>query len=155
VLPRIARQGGVLVGNGDLFFLDQPVQAAGHRLEAALTASVGDIHHHHAHTRQGADLRDAVTHGAGADDADVLNCHAVAPCCVDFLTCCFVARSVPGAYRTPVRPALREDTRLAGVVQILPPQPNKAKRLKHSGVWAFLLLGRVTLTFCRDNILRG
>jgi acyl-CoA synthetase (AMP-forming)/AMP-acid ligase II len=62
-----------------LVLADQPLQAVADGLQAALHRRVVDVDHRDLQSAHGADLRDAVAHGAGADDADPCNAHDRAP----------------------------------------------------------------------------
>ena len=64
---------GVFVGGAHLFFLDQAVQAAGHCGQAFVDRGLVDVDQHDADAVGGANLGDAVAHGARADDADGLD----------------------------------------------------------------------------------
>jgi len=64
--------GGFLLG-GELVLLDQAVEAAGDGGQALVHGGVADVDHHDVDAGLRADLRDAVAHGAGADDADGLD----------------------------------------------------------------------------------
>jgi hypothetical protein len=60
---------------GDLFLLDQAVQAAGHGGQALLHGGVGDVDHDDVDARNRAGLRNAIAHGARADDANRGDAH--------------------------------------------------------------------------------
>src|SRR5690606_8961920 len=66
--------------------LDQAIERARDGLQALLRGRLVDVLHHRVDARDGAGLRDAVAHGAGADDADGLDCHALSSCCIGFGT---------------------------------------------------------------------
>ena len=76
-MPRIAIIGGGLVGLAHLLLGDQTVQALADGSQALVHRRLGDVDHDDVDARDGAGLRDAVAHGAGADDANGGDVHAV------------------------------------------------------------------------------
>jgi hypothetical protein len=68
-------QGRFLVFRTDLFLLEESIEAAGDRVQAALDLCLADVLHDHPEPRRGANLDDAVTHGSGANHADCFYAH--------------------------------------------------------------------------------
>jgi hypothetical protein len=62
-----------------LFLLDQAVKAARNRRHALLHRRVVDVQHHRRDAHHRAGLRDAIAHGAGADDAYFFDRHLSLP----------------------------------------------------------------------------
>ena len=64
-----------LVGLCQFFFFDQAFQAGSHRGDTLGGSRIRNIHHHGVDACQCADLRNAISHGASANDANSLNTH--------------------------------------------------------------------------------
>jgi hypothetical protein len=71
-----AVQRGLLIGGGQLLLLYQPIEARRHGVAPARDRGLVDVDHRDRKPNDSARLRDAATHGAGADNADRLQrCH--------------------------------------------------------------------------------
>ena len=68
-------EGGVLLLGAQGFLGDLAVKVLADGGEGFLQGTLADVQQGHVETGQGADLRNAVAHGAGADHANVLQIH--------------------------------------------------------------------------------
>ncbi len=67
---------GVALAGGQLALGDQPLEALVDRRETLVESRRGDVDQRHREARLRGDLRDAVAHRAGADDAEAADLHA-------------------------------------------------------------------------------
>ncbi|MNH80262.1 hypothetical protein D3C73_325990 [compost metagenome] len=73
-------EGGVFLLGRQGVLGDLPIEVFADGGDGFLQRALGDVEQGHVETGQGADLRNSVTHGAGADHANVLQIHvAVLP----------------------------------------------------------------------------
>ncbi len=73
------RQRRVTVVGAHLVPAHQPVEALADCLQSPLNGLLADIAHHDVETAGGKGLGDAVAHGSGADDADLVDAHVFLP----------------------------------------------------------------------------
>ena len=71
--------GRVALGCSQLVLLHQTLQARDDGGQALVDGLLGDIHHHHLDARNRASLRNAVAHGARANNANRINMHIQTP----------------------------------------------------------------------------